>query len=255
MRRWKRLFYYLLINIVVSAFAMMAVLKIWERVYYPESGIITSVLESGMGSTVTVEFIASATPTTPSVPSPEPTTAVQVYTVQPGDTIGLIADIFDTTVEEIMRLNGFSDPNALGTGEVLYVPAPTALPSQGAETSSPDEDPALTETPVRSSSNPGVEIAGVMSVGDPQSERILLRGTGEGELDMTGWQLQDEDGHIYIFPQLTLFKDGAVNLHSKSGMNTVVDLYWGMSEPVLQPGETIILMNDREEVQATYQVP
>jgi LysM repeat protein len=255
MRRWKRLFYYLLINIVVSAFAMVVVLKIWERIYYPETGIITSFLESDLDPTVTMSLIASATPTPPSIPSLEPTMAVQTYTVQPGDTIGLIADIFDTTVEEIMRMNGFSDPNALGVGEVLYVPAPTALPIRTTGTSSSNAESDLTETPAQSSGNPGVEIAGVMSVGDLQSERILFRGTGESELVMTGWRLQDEDGHVYIFPQLTLFKEGAVHLHSKSGMNTVVDLYWGMSEPVLRPGETIILMDDREQVKATYQVP
>jgi LysM repeat protein len=234
---------------------MLAVLKIWERVYYPEMGILSFVLGTSLEPTVTLEQISTTIPSPSPIPTFEPTSAVQTYTVQPGDTIGLIAEIFDTTVEEIMRLNGFSDPNALGTGEVLYVPAPTVLPSLATETISPDMESDVTVTLVSSSNNPGVEIAGVMSVGDVESEHILLRGTGEGELVMTGWQLKDEDGNVYIFPQLTLFNDGAVNLHSKSGMNTVVDLYWGMSEPILQPGEMIVLMDGQEQVRATYQVP
>ena len=55
--------------------------------------------------------------------------------VQPGDTLGTIAEQFGVSVDLLMRLNGLSDPNALGSGELLLVPVtpdPSTLPSSGA---------------------------------------------------------------------------------------------------------------------------
>jgi LysM repeat protein len=44
------------------------------------------------------------------------------YTVQAGDTLGLIAAQYGTSVDEIMAANGMSDPNYIYVGQQLYVP-------------------------------------------------------------------------------------------------------------------------------------
>lgn len=44
------------------------------------------------------------------------------HTVAVGDTLGLLAQRYDTTVEELMDLNGLTDPDLLQVGQTLQVP-------------------------------------------------------------------------------------------------------------------------------------
>ena len=46
----------------------------------------------------------------------------QTVTVEPGDTLGVIAKRFETTVDDFMRANSMSDPNKLKVGQILIVP-------------------------------------------------------------------------------------------------------------------------------------
>lgn len=55
---------------------------------------------------------------------PTPRTEPEVYTVQPGDTLGNIAQRFQISLEEIIRANDLINPNVLGIGQVLTVPVP-----------------------------------------------------------------------------------------------------------------------------------
>lgn len=43
------------------------------------------------------------------------------YTVQPGDMLGLIATRYGTTIAELVRLNGLSNPNLIYPGQVLVL--------------------------------------------------------------------------------------------------------------------------------------
>jgi hypothetical protein len=61
-----------------------------------------------------------------SVPTPTP---AGLYIVKAGDTLGKIADNFETTVDEIMALNSIADPNKIEVGQQLIIPSlltPTA---------------------------------------------------------------------------------------------------------------------------------
>jgi hypothetical protein len=60
---------------------------------------------------------------------------------------------------------------------------------------------------------------------------------------------------VYNFPQLTLYKDGAVNLHTQAGQNTVVDLYWGLANAVWRSGETVTLYDETGKVRAIFRIP
>lgn len=47
---------------------------------------------------------------------------VMTYIIKPGDTLSSIARQFDTTVEELVRLNNISDPDLIIAGETLLIP-------------------------------------------------------------------------------------------------------------------------------------
>ena len=139
-------------------------------------------------------------------------------------------------MQELLDFNGFTNPNILGVGEVLQIPLPTPMPE-------------VTTAPVN------VAIESVIGVGDLTSERVLVKHTGEGEISLAGWKLRDADGHEFIFPELTLFKDGAISIQTRVGNNTVVDLFWGLDQPILQSGEKVELLDATGTSISTYQVP
>jgi micrococcal nuclease len=78
---------------------------------------------------------------------------------------------------------------------------------------------------------------------------------GSGDLSLAGWRLEDENGNVFVFPQLDLFQGGAVIVWSKSGANTAVDLYWGLTSPVWQSGEQVTVRDAAGNVHATYTIP
>ncbi len=63
------------------------------------------------------------------------TGGANTYTVQQGDTLGRIALRYDTTVQELVRLNNLSNPDAISVGQKLIVPSGSgsavAVPTAG----------------------------------------------------------------------------------------------------------------------------
>ena len=114
----KRLFYYLLLNIIVSAVTMLIVLNIWDRTHQTETvstepiSLLTTVIATALPPTIT--------------PSPEPTLALRPYEVGSGETLGEIALMFDTSVAELLEINSLSNPDELATGMILFVPVSNA---------------------------------------------------------------------------------------------------------------------------------
>lgn len=56
--------------------------------------------------------------------------ATALYTVQPGDSLGLIAERFDTSASAIAELNGIANPDLLLVGQELSIPRGAAVPPQ-----------------------------------------------------------------------------------------------------------------------------
>jgi lamin tail-like protein len=125
---------------------------------------------------------------------------------------------------------------------------------------------SLPQAPVLSSGTAGtastqvvqqgtVEIVSVIGAGTVNVEAVVVKYSGEGEVDLTGWHIKDANGNSYTFPPFKLFKNGAVQVHTASGSNTAIDLYWGQGQAVWQSGELAILTDPQGNAQDSYPVP
>jgi hypothetical protein len=100
-----------------------------------------------------------------------------------------------------------------------------------------------------------VKISSVVGAGVLASEITVIQFQGEGQLDLTAWQLKDENGNTYTFPKVTLYPGGAVQVHTVAGTDTVIDLYWGIGEGVWSSGEEARLFDSQGNLRAVYKVP
>jgi hypothetical protein len=100
-----------------------------------------------------------------------------------------------------------------------------------------------------------VEIVSVIGAGTLNAEWVVVTYTGDDQINLANWELRDEDKNVFIFPQLILHPNGAVQVHTVSGTNTVIDLYWGKSDPIWQSGEEAQLFDPSGNARAKYKVP
>lgn len=100
-----------------------------------------------------------------------------------------------------------------------------------------------------------VEIVSVIGAGTLSAEWVVVTYKGEDQINLANWELRDEDRNVFVFPQLILHPEGAVQIHTASGTNTVIDLYWGESEPVWESGERAQLFDSGGNPRDEYKVP
>jgi hypothetical protein len=100
-----------------------------------------------------------------------------------------------------------------------------------------------------------IQIQNVFGVGDINNEVVQLKRVGSGDLWLTGWQLKDQNGHSYTFPKLLLNKDGAVQVYTQAGADSVIELHWGLPNAVWHSGELVSLLDPQGVLRASYQIP
>ena len=100
-----------------------------------------------------------------------------------------------------------------------------------------------------------VKISSVVGAGTLNSEIVVVKFEGEGQLDLASWQLKDEKGNTFKFPKLILYPNGAVQVHTITGTDTVIDLYWGLGDAVWSSGENARLFDAHGNLRAVYRVP
>lgn len=228
MKQWRRLLFYLILNVLVSACTTLGVLFAWDQVYGPlPRGLLPGALEARSQSTPTPD----STPLPIAPAQPTPTEAFIVHQVLENETFESIAQQYSVSVQELIAVNGFPQAQALGPGEILRIPV-----------------------------NPkgSVEIDRVVAAGDLENERVILKHRGEGQLSLAGWRLQDEQGNEFIFPefpQLTLYTDTGVSVYTKPGVNSVEDFFWGMNQAIWKSGATVSLLDHQGIVRDTYTIP
>ena len=87
------------------------------------------------------------------------------------------------------------------------------------------------------------------------AEEALVIANQGGPVDLNGWTLRDEAGHVYTFPALTLFEGGAVTVHTAAGADTVIDLHWGLTVPVWASGRQVLLSDAGGNLHSRFTVP
>jgi LysM repeat protein len=111
----------------------------------------------------------------------------ELYIVQPGDTLALIAQAAGVTVEEIQRLNGIADPSILASGDELRIPV------RGERIAVTTEAPTEEQGPTRP---PGEEY--IVQPGDTLSEIAAARGLNHLDLQAYNGLTEFEAGNLFV---------------------------------------------------------
>jgi LysM repeat protein len=224
MKQWKRLSLFLILNIFISACTTLGVLILWDQVRAPLPGGIIQPLVINLNKPATPTPAAVETPTT--VAAVIPTPMVITHAIVDGDTFESIASQYGISVEELVAANGFTKSQQLSPGDMLRIPLKPVI------------------------------IDSVIGVGDLATEHVVLVTNVNGELSLAGWQIENNTGSSYTFPQVSLFTQGGnLNLYSRSGVDSATDLYWGMQAPMWQSGNVVTLRDSQGKIQATYTIP
>lgn len=81
---------------------------------------------SNSSTSIFASIIHSPTPDTArALPTPRQT--VVEYVIQPGDSLGAIAEAYGVSIQSIQQANNISDPNLLEVGAVIKIPAPNPV--------------------------------------------------------------------------------------------------------------------------------
>jgi hypothetical protein len=97
----------------------------------------------------------------------------------------------------------------------------------------------------------------VIGVGDLQKEEVDLEYTGSGIFCMSGWQLTDQSGQQFDFPEYFQFYSGGVviKIYSRAGTDTPLELFWGLQSSIWRSGSTLRLLDSQGEEQASFKIP
>ena len=254
---FRRMLPFLLLNVVVSAVTMLAILYWWDN---RDVGQLGAVGETAVTPTLSLATSApDSMPANADTPEPQPDDQPLTHVVRAGETLGSISEFYDVSIDDIMTVNDISNPNILSVGDALIIPVggvPTATPP-------PTETPITNILPspipteeLIAGGEVDVEITAVAGPGALTEETVQIANFGSSQIALLGWELLDSDGHVYTFGQITLFGDGAaIQVHTEIGQNGPADQYWGLETPVWEPGEQATLRDAEGNTQATFTVP
>lgn len=199
-------------------------------------------------------------------PSGETACENPVHVIESGQTLGIIANIYDVSIADISDYNRSLDPGF--NPDFLSVGQELVIPECGIPTSTPTIEATMTFLPTRDLTTLGtpglfpteaaagsvaVRIAGVVNPGDITTEAVEIVNQA-GAVDLEGWRLSDGQRLSFEFPTFRLFPDGSVMVLTGVGENTPTELYWGRSEPAWTPGDVIFLYDDRGDIQDFFEI-
>lgn len=216
------------------------------------------------------------------------------YVVEPGDTLGLIAEKFAVSLSDLMVANGLTNQDFIQAGQKLTIPVgglatptgtftpvpvptdtplpfdpPTPLPT-GAQippepaatvgpSPTPTPSPSPSPTPIPTSTRPpfgeiNIVIDQIIGPGDLSRETLVILNKGAG-VSLKDWKLEGSTLGTVIFPDIFLFSGGSIRVHTAAGENTAGDLYLNLVEAAWPPGTTIILSDEKNVEISRFSVP
>jgi hypothetical protein len=118
----------------------------------------------------------------------------------------------------------------------------TAIPTESVQSTLPSSGESI------------LQIENVFGVGRLDSEIVVVKRIGEGELWLTGWKMLDEQNHQFTFPRLLLNK-GSINIYTRAGIDTARDLHWGQTKSMWITGEKVRILDPLGNQRAEYIIP
>jgi LysM repeat protein len=250
---------FILLNIIVSAATILALLMYWERTRPARVPDTVAQLSATPVAASTPTLAASPAPRLPTLtPTPFPHT---VYTVQAGDTLSALSRRFDVSLADLLVANNLSIDAVLHVGQELKIPTDSSAssglsPSPGPSASlTPSPSPTPASSELAPLADVAAEIRQVIARGDPTREAVVIANLGQ-PVNLLGWKVVNNAGIAYTFPDLTMWPGGTITLHTGSGPDSVSDLYWKRTAPVwAEPGDVASLLDADGKVVARYQLP
>jgi len=128
---------------------------------------------------------------------------------------------------------------------------------RGAQVSSPiiATLPQVSQSVPVDLSQVNLEIISVIGSGLVVTEVVVIQNKGDEAVTLTNWALINGSRTIFTFPQVKMFKDGMLQVHSAAGANTAVDLYLGRTEPAWQSGDVASIVDTQGNLVTTYLIP
>lgn len=128
-----------------------------------------------------------------------------------------------------------------------YAQPPVVVPPDPTATMTPS--PTATASPTATPGTTGdLQIEDILQVGTPQEHVNIRNMQLEGPVNMEGWRLEDEDGNVFVFPDVTVRAGFYITVWIGEGEDIIgrnfAHLYWGLNEPFWQPGEEVIRLID-----------
>ena len=102
---------------------------------------------------------------------------------------------------------------------------------------------------------PVLDVQAVIVPGDLDTERVLIRNAYSEAVSLQGWKVNNSTGDEYTFPILTLYPGGSVSLYSRSGENTALELYWGLTHAAWKSGIVVTIFDSQGNQRAEYLIP
>jgi LysM repeat protein len=236
----KQAVFVIAVNAIISLIISFAVFLVWGRP-------VPATVEPTVAATHEQE-------PTRSVETSVETLAMITYVVQQGDSLYGIALEFDVPTEDLMRANGLVDPDFLVVGQELFIPVGglPAAPPTTTDTPIPFEPPTPLSTSPPSGGQPQVVIEEVIARGNYAEESIVISNPGP-PVRLLDWSLSDQQGHVYVFPNLSLGTGGRVRVHTGHGGNSPTDLYWGLNAAVWgEAGDVASLRDNQRKLVDAY---
>lgn len=100
-----------------------------------------------------------------------------------------------------------------------------------------------------------IQVETVIGAGDLNNEVVVLTRVGDGDLNLMGWRIVDEEGTSFTFPDLILNKNGSVRLYSRAGQSSVIELFWGLKEAIWKNGELLTLLDPLGNTRSAFRIP
>lgn len=239
---WRRAAIFIAINVVVSATVTLLVLSAWEsRRLAAPSPTLAATIAAAPATRPPIESTA-AVPIASPTPALSPTASGPfVYFIESGDTLGELALRFDVPLEELLAVNDLTEDATLTIGQAITIPV---------------ESGAIAEaTPAATTGRPVVTIFEIQSPGVLADETVILANLGD-PARLAGWTLSDGKSNRYTFPDVTVFQNADVALHTGEGTDTPSDLYWGQSAAIWGKTGTVAYLRDAGgKLVATWIVP